>query len=396
MSHSRKLIPHTSSSAISLRDILTILPFEDAVVVIELKGQDIWDALEGGFGSYPNQEGRFPQVGGLSIVWDSRKPPGKRLVEVHLLEDAHLFDSNGLKKNEDEEPKKSSIAFEPSQEGGYLIDVRRPNICKGEKLQMDKVYRVCTREYMADGHDGYEALSRGTAIIDHESGALMSTQVRKFLLGASLIWRLKSFQENSDENGRGVVGQRLLSSKTKKAIERAQALHQGSPSQEESGKKDFSSSSAKTTPRKGKSLAPLSGFGKSSRVVIDSSPGGIRDAMHVGASENHSQYDPASRTFKGGNRAPPNTASSLQFSSEHGESPDASPTRGNGSSKLSSILSPGPSPFHREKSESTPSIISKHFQLSPEDAEVLRHSEGDLAVIAPLTDGRIVDLARPD
>jgi 5'-nucleotidase len=370
------------------------LPFEDAVVVIELKGQDIWDALEGGFGSYPNQEGRFPQVGGLSIVWDSRKPPGKRLVEVHLLEDAHLFDSNGLKRDDDGElPKKSSIAFEPSEEGGYSIDVRRPNICKGEKLQMDKIYRVCTREYMADGHDGYDALSRGTALIDHESGALMSTQVRKFLLGASLIWRLKSFQENSDENGKGVVGQNLLSLKTKEAIKRAQALHQDSPNEEGSKENGTSSLNAKITPRKGKKPAPLSGFDKSPRVVIDSSPGGIRDAMHVGASENHSQYDPASRMFKGGTRAPPNTASSLQFSSE---SPGASPTRGSSYLKRPSVLSPGPSPLQQENGEATPSIISKHFQLGPEDAEVLRHSNGDLAVIAPLIDGRIVDLARLD
>lgn len=130
---------------ISLRDIITIVPFEDAVIVKELKGQDIWDALESGFGSYPSQEGRFPQVAGLSIVWDSRKPPGKRLVEVCLLEDVHLFDPNGQKKNEDEKKaaERTSYTFQRSQEGGYSIGVNRPKICKGEKLQMDKVYRVC-------------------------------------------------------------------------------------------------------------------------------------------------------------------------------------------------------------------------------------------------------------
>lgn len=334
-------------------------------------------------------------MAGLSIVWDSRKPPGSRLVEVHLLQDIHLFDSDGQRKGEEEIGNKTSISFSPSQEGGYSIDVHRPKICKGKKLQMDKVYRVCTREYMADGHDGYTALSNGKAIIDHESGALMSTQVRKFLLGASLIWRLKSFQESTDESGKGVVGQSLLSSKTRKAIERAQALavdQGGKQAQEPLANADTkqSSSSAKVTPKKGKILAPLSGFDKSPRVVIDSSPGGIRDAMHVGASENHSHYDAASRMFKGGLKAPPNTASSLNFS-DHGDSPGPSPTRG--SSKKSSVLTPGPSPLHRE-TMATPKFFSQHFQLGPEDAEVLRHSEADLAVIAPMTDGRIVDLAR--
>ena len=36
---------------ITLGDLLEIMPFEDAIVVKELKGQDIWDALENGFSS---------------------------------------------------------------------------------------------------------------------------------------------------------------------------------------------------------------------------------------------------------------------------------------------------------------------------------------------------------
>ena len=61
------------------------MPFEDAIVVKELRGQDIWDALENGFSTYPKQEGRFPQVAGMQVIWDSRRPPGKRVVSVHLL-----------------------------------------------------------------------------------------------------------------------------------------------------------------------------------------------------------------------------------------------------------------------------------------------------------------------
>jgi len=44
-------------------------------------------------------------------------------------------------------------------------------------------YKIVTREYMADGHDGYFAFKGKKRLIDHESGNLMSTIVRKYLLG---------------------------------------------------------------------------------------------------------------------------------------------------------------------------------------------------------------------
>ena len=397
---------------IALRDILSIMPFEDAVVVKELKGQDIWDALENGFGAYPSQEGRFPQIAGLSILWDSRKPSGQRLVEVCLLEDVHLFHPDGTKKKESEveAEEKTSYAFQRSQEGGYSIEVNRPKIRKGKKLEMDKVYRVCTREYMADGHDGYKALTRGRDIIDHESGALMSTLVRKFLLGASLIWRLKSFRDNSDDSGRGVVGRHdMLSDKTRRAIERANALGQGQ--QQDNDTTTHDSAPSKVTPKKGKSFATLSGLDKSPRVVIDSSPGGIRDAIHVGASEHHSSYDAASRTFKGRLRAPSTTEGSEE-GQQSNDSPQQSPTRAirtsnkntsnNGPSQplrggLSPLRNSNNNRFQEDESNlsnDSPNVMSRHLEVSPEDAEVLRESEADLAVVAPLTDGRMINLAQ--
>lgn len=42
---------------ITLGDVLDILPFEDPIVLIELRGQAIWDALESALSMYPAQEG---------------------------------------------------------------------------------------------------------------------------------------------------------------------------------------------------------------------------------------------------------------------------------------------------------------------------------------------------
>lgn len=47
---------------------------------------------------------------------------------------------------------------------------------------------------MAEGHDGFAALSGHKYLIDHEGGTLMSTIVRKYLLGESLVPAVEASQ----------------------------------------------------------------------------------------------------------------------------------------------------------------------------------------------------------
>ena len=47
------------------------------------------------------------------------------------------------------------------------------------------MYRIVTREYMAQGHDGFLLLKGRKYLVDDESGQMMSAIVRKYLLGAS-------------------------------------------------------------------------------------------------------------------------------------------------------------------------------------------------------------------
>lgn len=44
-------------------------------------------------------------------------------------------------------------------------------------------YKVVTREYMAQGHDGFVALKGSKYLVDDESGQMMSSIVRKYLMG---------------------------------------------------------------------------------------------------------------------------------------------------------------------------------------------------------------------
>jgi len=88
------------------------------------------------------------------VEWDSSKAPGERVLGVWLLK------PEGSNAGFDEE--------EISREAG------------GRK------YKIVTREYLAQGHDGYEPLTKGRWLIDHECGSTFSSIVRSYLLGMFL------------------------------------------------------------------------------------------------------------------------------------------------------------------------------------------------------------------
>jgi len=52
-----------------------------------------------------------------------------------------------------------------------------------ERVEHGRKYKIVTREYLAQGHDGYEALMRGKWLVDHECGSTFSSIIRKYLLG---------------------------------------------------------------------------------------------------------------------------------------------------------------------------------------------------------------------
>ena len=64
-----------SAGQLLTRDFVSMLPFTDELVVLELSGGAVLTALETGVGSYPALEGRFLQVGGqtgCSVVVQGR------------------------------------------------------------------------------------------------------------------------------------------------------------------------------------------------------------------------------------------------------------------------------------------------------------------------------------
>jgi 3',5'-cyclic AMP phosphodiesterase CpdA len=98
---------------ITLADVSRVLPFEHRIVVLELTGRAIREAIEHGISRYPSPFGGFPQVSGMSFTFNPARPPGRRLIEITI---------------------------------------------RGEPLRPDKTYTVATNDFLSGGGYGYTML----------------------------------------------------------------------------------------------------------------------------------------------------------------------------------------------------------------------------------------------
>lgn len=124
------------------RDVLTELPFGNVTVVTELPGSQVLAALENGFSQVEKGAGRFPQVSGIEVVYDPSAPAGSRVASVKV---------------------------------------------NGADLEMDKVYKVATNDYMLAGGDGYGALGGGKVLVNKGNGNLMANDVMDYIAGMGTV-----------------------------------------------------------------------------------------------------------------------------------------------------------------------------------------------------------------
>ena len=68
----------------TLRDLNTILAFNPTCVIVEVKGYQLAKALENSVAKYPELEGRFLQVSGISFLFDPSKLPGQRVDPAYI------------------------------------------------------------------------------------------------------------------------------------------------------------------------------------------------------------------------------------------------------------------------------------------------------------------------
>ena len=129
---------YAAGSQLIRKDLQRELPFANTAVVVELTGAEVQAALENGVSKFADKAGRFPQVAGLAFVFDPGKPAGKRILSVNV--------------------------------GSAPLDLK-------------KVYKVATNDFMAGGGDGYDMLVKAKRVNGAGEGRLL-TQILADYLGA--------------------------------------------------------------------------------------------------------------------------------------------------------------------------------------------------------------------
>jgi 2',3'-cyclic-nucleotide 2'-phosphodiesterase (5'-nucleotidase family) len=118
-------------TAITRRDVLAELPFRNHLVVINLTGRALRDGLENGLSRLPEPAGRFPQVSGLKLEFDPKRPAGERILSITV--------------------------------GGAALDPQR-------------TYRVATNDFLARGGDGYSAFAKAKPLVPVDDAPLIANE----------------------------------------------------------------------------------------------------------------------------------------------------------------------------------------------------------------------------
>ena len=127
---------YDAGTVLTRRDIQSELPFGNSVVVLEVSGQVILDALENGFSKIEEGAGRFPHVSGLEIVVDTNAEPGNRVVSV-------VYDN--------------------------------------EPLDLNATFQFAVNNYVAAGGDGYDMFPIQKVIVDENAAILDSVHVFNYI-----------------------------------------------------------------------------------------------------------------------------------------------------------------------------------------------------------------------
>jgi 5'-nucleotidase len=121
---------------LTLKDVISWLPFENRVVRSSLTGRAIKAALENGVSGIQdaNEPGSFPVVSGVKFTYDARLPIGQRIIQV-------------------------SINDSP--------------------LKADKIYSLTTTDYLIQGKDGYVMLKRPFQVVPGTDSELIARLIKQ-------------------------------------------------------------------------------------------------------------------------------------------------------------------------------------------------------------------------
>jgi len=116
---------------LTMRDLLSILPFKNKLVKIEVTGATLRAALEHGVSrsAEDSEPGGFPQVSGIQFSFDASRPAGARLVDAKV---------NGLPLDDAKKYTLTTTTFIALDGGdGYSMFKGSPVIIPPERAPID-------------------------------------------------------------------------------------------------------------------------------------------------------------------------------------------------------------------------------------------------------------------
>ena len=130
---------------LTMRDVLSILPFKNQLIKIEVTGETLRQALEHGVSRVAVNAlpGAFPQVSGIEFSYDASRPAGNRIIDIKV---------------------------------------------KGQPVTATRKYSLTTSTFIAvDGGDGYSMFKGATVLSPPDKTPLDSEALRRALIGGRAV-----------------------------------------------------------------------------------------------------------------------------------------------------------------------------------------------------------------
>lgn len=129
-----------AAGPITLADVLAVQPFGNTVVRLSITGAQLLEAMENGVSQVQEGSGRYPQISGMTLVYDSSKPAGSRVLKITV--------------------------------GDQPLDPAR-------------VYTLATNSFVGNGGDGYAVFAQATGYLDTQF--VDADVLSEYIRGAGIV-----------------------------------------------------------------------------------------------------------------------------------------------------------------------------------------------------------------
>lgn len=181
-----------AAGAIRTKDVLDMVPLNDPVVVVKLKGSTICKILEH---SVRGLKAKFPQISGLRMVYNENAEGDEPKMEQIWISRSTESEKRTLSKS-----YRKFIATQ-NTENGTECDQKCDGESTLEPIDPNAVYSIATRQFLFCGGLGFKWFEEEAVevVVDEEDGVPLNVLLRNFFWAISAINDLLKMNEESND-----------------------------------------------------------------------------------------------------------------------------------------------------------------------------------------------------